>query len=129
MPLLATRQIILTMIDYDGESDKDVESSATLSGVSYELGRTASAGAQGLSRTGSFSCRIFATSSKAGGANAEAAYRNPAEWAQRAPGERAGLWTLRPGDKITADGTAYTILRIQDNRGGRRFPHWQVEAQ
>ena len=28
-----------------------------------------------------------------------------------------------------ADGTTYTVLRVQDNRGGRRFPHWQVEAQ
>ena len=129
MPLIATRQITLTMLDYDGESDKDMVSTATLSGVSYELGRAASAGAQGLSRTGSFSCRIFAASSKADGANAEVAYRNPAEWPQLEPGDRAGLWTLRPGDKITADGTEYTVLRVQDNRGGRRFPHWQVEAQ
>ena len=129
MPLIATRQIELTMLDYDGGSDKDTEVRATLTGVSYELGRAASAGAQGLSRTGSFSCRIFARSSKAGTENAEAAYRNPAAWAQLAPADRAGLWTLRPGDKITADGTTYTVLRVQDNRGGRRFPHWQLEAQ
>lgn len=129
MPLIATHQIVLTMIDYDGESDMDVETTATLNGVSYELGRASSAGSQGLSRTGSFSCRIFSRSSKVGGDFAEAAYRSPTEWAELEPKSRSGLWTIRPGDKITADGTEYTVLHVQDNRGGRRFPHWQVEAQ
>lgn len=136
MPLNANQTIVVRNLFSKPEDDIETEISTTLVGCSVHNRTVASATADGLASASIAQIRIFtgghtlAATQRARAAlvSADGKFVTPKEWAAQTPLSAAGSWTLRPGDKIEVDGQAMTILAVHDNRQGRRFPHWYVEA-
>lgn len=135
MPLIADQTAVLTHIAYNGEADTDVESTVTLSGISWYSSTQASATSDGLAAASIYRMRIFCGHSTAKlGANsdsvsAEGSYTTPSEWSANSAEIRAATWTAAPGDKVTCNGVTATVLAVHDNRGSRRVPHIYLEAK
>lgn len=98
------RTVTITHLGYDGETDRDVETSRTFAGCSwYGQTKTAVTG-DGLQSDCLYKCRI--PEATAGGAE-------PA---------------IARGDTITCGDVRATVTAVHDNRG-KPAPHWYVEAQ
>lgn len=136
MPLNANQTIVVRNLFSKPEADIETEISTTLVGCSVHNRTVASATAEGLASASIAQIRIFAGGhTRAATQRARAAlvsavdkFVDPQQWDALEAGSAADSWTLRPGDKIEVDGQAMTILTVHDNRQGRRFPHWYVEA-
>ena len=136
MALLATKTITVRNLYSNAEEDIEKELCTILVGCSAHSRTVATASAAGLAAASISQIRIFsdgttlAATQKAPTALVPAVdkFVSPKEWAVQGPLSAADSWTLRPGDKIEVDGQAMTILAVHDNRQGRRFPHWYVEA-
>lgn len=136
MALLATKTITVRNLYSNAEEDIEKELCTTLVGCSAHSRTVATASATGLAAASISQIRIFsdgttlAATQRAPTALVPAVdkFAAPKEWAAQDLLSAADSWTLRPGDKIEVDGQAMTILAVHDNRQGRRFPHWYVEA-
>lgn len=136
MTLNANQTIVVRNLFSKPEADIETEISTTLVGCSVHNRTVASATAEGLASASIAQIRIFAGGhTRAATQRARAAlvsavdkFVDPQQWDALEAGSAADSWTLRPGDKIEVDGQAMTILTVHDNRQGRRFPHWYVEA-
>lgn len=136
MPLNANQTIVVRNLFSKPEADIETEISTTLVGCSVHNRTVASATAEGLSSASIAQIRIFAGGhtqaatqrARAALVSADGKFVDPQQWDALEAGSAADSWTLRPGDKIEVDGQAMTILTVHDNRQGRRFPHWYVEA-
>ena len=136
MPLNANQTIVVRNLFSKPEDDLEMEINTTLVGCSVHNRTVATASATGLAAASISQIRIFsdgttlAATQRAPTALVPAVdkFVTPKEWAAQGPLSAADSWTLRPGDKIEVDGQTMTILAVHDNRQGRRFPHWYVEA-
>lgn len=136
MPLNANQTIVVRNLYSNAEEDIEKELCTTLVGCSAHSRTVATASAAGMAAASISQIRIFsddttlAATQRAPTALVPAVdkFVTPKEWAAQGPLSAADSWTLRPGDKIEVDGQAMTILAVHDNRQGRRFPHWYVEA-
>ena len=136
MPLNANQTIVVRNLYSNAEEDIEKELCTTLVGCSAHSRTVATASATGLAAASISQIRIFsddttlAATQRAPTALVPAVdkFVTPKEWAAQGPLSAADSWTLRPGDKIEVDGQTMTILAVHDNRQGRRFPHWYVEA-
>ena len=136
MPLNANQTIVVRNLFSKPEDDLEMEISTTLVGCSAHSRTVATASAAGLAAASISQIRIFsdgttlAATQRAPTALVSAVdkFVDPQQWDALEAGSAADAWTLRPGDKIEVAGTPMTILSVHDNRQGRRFPHWYVEA-
>lgn len=136
MPFCADQTIVVRNLYSDNVNDTETEISTILVGCSVNAKTVASATSAGLAAASIIQIRIFAGSHTRAATQSVRAALVPADdkfvaplaWAAQSAVSAAETWTLRPGDKIEVAGETKTILAVHDNRQGRRFPHWYVEA-
>ena len=95
------RTVIITHIDYDGDTDSDTEKEQTFHGCSWYGGRAASSDKNGMAGGCGYKCRIP---------------------------KSAGNPVVAVGDKITCGSEAATVTAVHDNRG-RPGAHIYLEAE